>query len=200
MQVVSETIMEPGGRHHVRVAGGDSLSLYQVEGGQVADLVAVTAEPPHEYLSMWMSCAVNRSWQLTAPHVLVTERGRRMCMITKDTCGANYCGGGYCNPALNSWWHNAPTDPTCEGNIKAGLREIGVDPGTVTGDACLNLWMRVDYEPDGTWVIHESPSRPDDYVTFAAETDLYVAISNCPATRTSTNAGRLKPLVVRHCR
>ena len=102
MQVVADTVVDPGGRHTVRLLEGDSLSVEQVEGGQAVDLVAVGVAEPWDYLSMWMSCAVNRKWKLTASDVLVSHAGRRMFTIADDTCHENYCGGGYCSSALNA--------------------------------------------------------------------------------------------------
>lgn len=182
-------IVAPGREYKIELSAGETLAISQVEGAQAVDLVAVIPGSAPDYLSMWMSCAVNRVWKLTKGHVLISHGGRTMFTIVADTCGENYSGGGYCNSALNARWHGAPDDPSCERNLKTALDALGVDASPLTGDACLNLFMKVDYESDGAWTIRESPAQPGDCVQLLAETDVGVAISNCPATRTRTNAG-----------
>ncbi len=192
----SDVVVEPGSRYALNLAAGDALTVTQIEGGQAVDLIAVAADSPRDYLSMWMSCCVNRTWKLTERHVLVSHAGRRMFTITADTCGENYSGGGYCNSALNKWWHGTPEDHTCENNIKAGLDDLGLSSVGLTGDACLNLFMKVDYQPDGAWVISESPARKGDSVRLNAQMAVAVVISNCPATRSKTNSGLTRPIRV----
>jgi uncharacterized protein len=197
---LADYLVPPGGRTSITAAAGDRISIHQIDGGQAIDLVAVTKSPPLEYLSMWMSCCVNHRWKLTAPHVLVGHAATPMLTIAEDTLGENYSGGGYCNNALNRAWHGADSDTTCEANLVATLGELGIDASGLTGDACFNVWMTVDYTADGRWAIGPCRARSTDHITLTAEQDLYVVISNCPAARTPTNNGVLKPVGVRHTR
>jgi uncharacterized protein len=197
---LADEVVPPGGRISVEAAAGDRVSLHQIDGGQAVDLVGVTKGATPEYLSMWMSCCVNRRWKLTAPHVLVSHAGTPMLSITEDTLGENYSGGGYCNRALNRAWHGADTEATCEANLVATLSDLNIDAAALTGDACLNVWMTVEYPADGRWAIGPCRASSSDHITFVAERDLYVVISNCPAARTPTNNGLLKPIRVRHLR
>jgi uncharacterized protein YcgI (DUF1989 family) len=198
--LVADYMVSPGGRTSVAAAAGDRVSLHQIDGGQAVDLVGVTRSARPEYLSMWMSCCVNRRWKLTAPHVLVSHAGTPMLAITEDTLGENYSGGGYCNNALNRIWHGADSDATCEANLVATLNDLSIDAAGLTGDACFNVWMTVDYPADGRWAIGPCRAGSSDHITFTVEQDLFVVISNCPAGRTPTNNGLLKPVRVRHTR
>jgi uncharacterized protein YcgI (DUF1989 family) len=199
-QPLADYVVAPGGRTSVQAAAGDRVSIRQIDGGQAIDLVAVTRGGTPEFLSMWMSCCVNRRWKLTAPHVLVSHQGTPMLAITEDTLGENYSGGGYCNAALNRIWHGADNDATCEANLVATLNDLRLDAAALTGDACFNVWMTVDYTADGRWAIGPCRAGRSDHITFVAEQDLHVVISNCPAGRTDTNNGSLKPIGVRHSR
>jgi uncharacterized protein YcgI (DUF1989 family) len=199
-QPVADFIIAPSGRAFVDAVAGDRVSLHQVDGGQAVDLVVVSKQPTPEYLSMWMSCCVNRRWKLTAPHILVSHSGVPMLTITEDTLGENYAGGGYCNAALNRIWHGSDNNATCEANLLATLSNLEVDASALTGDACFNIWMTVDYTAGGRWVIGPCRAGSSDHITFKAEQDLYLAISNCPAARTDTNNGSLKPIKVRQVR
>ena len=48
--------------------------------------------------------------------------------------------------------------------------------------------MNVPVQPDGRMAIVEPISKPGDAVDLRAETDLIVAISNCPQERNPCNA------------
>lgn len=198
--VVRDLILPPGGWHATHVTTGDVLTLTQIEGAQVVDLIAINPAVPHDYLSMWMSCCFNRSWKLTKPHRLVSHSGRPMLRIVEDTLGENYSGGGYCNPALNDEWHGSPEDPSCADNLHAGLKALDMDLTGLTGDACLNVWMTVNYRPNGTWEIGECVAQAADRISFAVDADLAVVLSNCPKTRTKTNRGSTKSVRFTHGR
>jgi uncharacterized protein len=45
--------------------------------------------------------------------------------------------------------------------------------------SCFNVFMNVDYSPDGTWVIKEPLTEPGDHIDFRAEMDLLWAVSVC---------------------
>ena len=68
----------------------------------MADLISFNRDDVRELLSMHSSRAVNLNWKLTAPHVLYSNRTRRMWQIEEDLTGENYCGGGYCSEHLNT--------------------------------------------------------------------------------------------------
>ena len=60
----------------------------------------------------------------------------------------------------------------------------------------FNVFMNCPVEPDGSWSIVEPASHKGDTIALRAETDLLVAISNCPQDLNACNAGELTPLGV----
>jgi uncharacterized protein len=191
-----EQVLDPGAGVAFEVSEGELLKIAQIDGKQAADMLSFNRGRPRERLSMWMSCCVNRLWKLTASHVLVSHEGNDMWTIVEDTLGENYSGGGYCRPALNARWHGAPDIPSCEANFLRALEPYGLGIDDFDGDTCFTPFMKVDYTPAGEWVIGESPAGGDDYLVMRACMDQIVAISNCPAMKTRTNAGSTKPLRV----
>ena len=54
--------------------------------------------------------------------------------------------------------------------------------------------VNVPVAADGATAITEGWSRPGDHVDLRAETDVLVAVSNCPQTRNPCNGGRPTPI------
>jgi uncharacterized protein YcgI (DUF1989 family) len=197
MSTVLDTTLEPGAATVLDVGSGALLELVQTDGGQVADVLSFVAEATSERLSMWMSCSVNRRWKLSTGDLLVSHGGRDLWTIEEDTVGEHYCGGGYCNPALNARWHGRSDVPTCETNFLRVLEPRGLGRGSFDGDTCFNAFMQVAYDPDSAWRIEPCPAGPGDRISLRAHADQVVAISNCPAVLTATNRGRTRPLRIR---
>ena len=197
MANVFEAELGPGAATVLDVSAGAALEIVQAEGGQVADVLSFVAEDPSDRLSMWMSCCVNRRWKLSTGHVLVSHGGVDLWTIEEDTVGENYCGGGYCNAALNTRWHGRTDAPTCEANFRRILEPRGLGARSYDGDTCFNAFMKVAYDPDSTWRIEPSPAGRRDRIALRSHTDQIVAISNCPAVLTPTNRGTTHSLRLR---
>ena len=193
-QTETRRILQPGEAVAFEVEAGWRVRLYQVEHQQVADLVSFRRDDPDDRLSMYMSRAVNLTWKLTASHVLVSTDGRDLWTIEHDTVGENYSGGGYCNPFVNQRRYGKGELPTCETNLVEALAPYGLGRRSFDADTCLNAFMRVDYEPDGSWVIAEPTCHKGDEIVFGAEVPQVVGLSNCPQVLNAANAFRLKPL------
>jgi uncharacterized protein YcgI (DUF1989 family) len=190
-----DEMLSPGGGKAFPIEKGQRLVIYQVDGVQVADLLSFNLVDPAERLSMWMSCCVNWVWKLTAPHILVSNRGRDMWAIEEDTVGENYSGGGYCCDALNERWFGSTEMGSCEATFQQSLGPFGI--AEFEGDNCLNVFMAVEYTDTNEWRIRECPAGPTDYIVLRAKMDQVVAISNCPVDNDPTNGYRAKPLGVR---
>src|SRR5262249_35939195 len=93
--------LRPAGYISFEIVAGERLRLTQPEGAQVADLFSFNRDDTRELLSMHSSRAINLSWKLTAPHLLYSNRSRKMWQIQDDLTGENYGGGGYCSEHLN---------------------------------------------------------------------------------------------------
>jgi uncharacterized protein len=188
----------PAGRISFEIDTGQRLRLAQPEGEQVADLISFSRDDFRELLSMHSSRAVNLNWKLTAPHVLYSNRTRAMWQIEDDLTGENYCGGGYCSEHLNIARYGAAGAgaPNCQANLEAAIAGYGMDRSSFNIDACLNVFMTVAYDADGTWEIRNARGKPGDYMTLRALMPQIVAISNCPILFNACNNFRLKPLTV----
>lgn len=183
------TRMSPGGWLALRVNKGQAFVARQVQGRQALDVVTLRADSPRDHLSMYVSQALQGTWQLTTGHILYSVDGAPLWEIVQDDCGTNYAGGGYCSAPLNRIRYG-DSDGDCRTNLMDALRTLGVDPSHLNPDACFNAFMRVDYETDGTWRIAESPATRGDTLILRALADQVVAVSNCPQSRGPTNGYR----------
>lgn len=194
--VRQQTIIPPGGHFSAEIGAGERLRLTDIEGGQVVDLISFNRDDPREQLSMLASRAVNLSYKLTSPHKLYSNCSREMWLIEEDTLRENYCGGGYCSEHLNRTRYGAADTANCQDNLTAAVQAFGLDRWSFSTDACLNVFMTVAYEPDGTWGIREPLGKAGDYMVLQALMSQIVAISNCPEVLNACNNWRLKPFKV----
>jgi hypothetical protein len=192
------TTLPPGAYISFEIETGERLRLTQPEGEQVADLISFNRDDARELLSMHSSRAVNLSWKLTAPHVLYSNRSRKMWHIEDDLTGENYCGGGYCSEHLNiaRYGANGEKAPNCQSNLEAAIRGYGMDRWNFNVDACFNVFMTVAYDANGVWEIRPPKGQPGDYMTLRALMPQIIAISNCPILFNTCNNFRLKPLTL----
>ena len=84
---------------------GEILRVMDLEGKQVADLVALSTIDKDEKLSCIYSNLLNGTWKLTRGHTLYSNRARPMLSIVEDKVGLHYSGGGFCNEEINSYAH-----------------------------------------------------------------------------------------------
>lgn len=187
-------ILEPGEGVGFTIQSGWGLRLFQVERQQVADLVSFSSEDPDDRLSMYMSRAINGTWNLTVPHVLVSTDGNDLWTIVHDTVRENYSGGGYCNRFVNARRSDRGDAPNCEDNLVAALAPYRLGRRSFDADTCLNVFMSVEYRDDRSWVIAEPRCEEGDEILLRAERDQIVGISNCPQVLNAANAFSLKRL------
>ena len=80
---------------------GETLRVIDVEGKQVADLVALSAADKGEKLSCVYSNVLNGTWKLTKGHRIFSNRANPMFLIAEDKVGLHYSGGGFCTEEVN---------------------------------------------------------------------------------------------------
>ena len=189
-----ELVLEPGGHFAWEMRPGEILRVTDLEGQQVADLVAFSSENLGE--KFWISNTVrlNGTVFVTTGHVLFSELSRPMLTIVEDTCGRHDLLAGSCNAEIDKVRYGVDDHRGCVENFLRALEPWGIERKDIP--MSLNLFMNCPVQQDGSWSIVEPASNPGDHIDFRAEMDLLVALSNCPQDLNPCNAGRLKPLGV----
>ena len=187
--------LRPGTGRRVELVRGQTLRVIDVEGAQVADLMAVCAADPAERLSSGRTFDYNRSLFLSTGGVLYSNRSRPLFTIVADTAGRHDFLFAACSQAMFALQDGA-TEPhaNCLANLAACYRPHELDEDGMPTP--FNVFMRVDVDPcTGALTIRAPSSQAGDHVDLRAEQDLVVAVTACAAEH--TNQGRLKPVGLR---
>jgi len=185
-QVLRDEVLEPRGRTAFTVDRGQTVRIIDLDGQQVADLVCFHRDDPTEKLSVHNTALIQGNIYITAGHALLSDRCNRLMTITEDTCGRHDLLAGSCSEGTNRFRYGVAGTPNCRSNFEQTLRPFGIPLQEIPYS--FNVFMNAPIEPDGKMSIHEPISKPGDHVDLRAETDLIVAISNCPQERNPCNA------------
>lgn len=161
------------------VRRGQTFDVIDVEGEQVADLVAFGKGDSRETLSNGRSFDYNRTLYLTRGHVLYSDRSRPFLTILEDGVGRHDFLFSACSPEMFLREYGASDHPNCLDNLTRALTDLGIS--LVTIPTPFNVFMNARVAPDGEIHIAPPRSKPGDSIRFRAEADLLVAISACSA-------------------
>jgi len=193
-RTVEDRTIPPGGDWSGRLAAGQVLRIVDLEGRQAVDFLCYAADDPSERYNAADSLKVAGTIFLTTGHGLYSDMGRRLFTIVADTCGRHDTIGGCCSAESNRLRYGVEGTPNCRDNFLRALARLGLGKKDIVAN--VNFFMNVPVAPDGTTAIVDGLSRPGDYVDLRAETDVLVALSNCPQIHNPCNGGRPTPIRV----
>jgi len=179
----------------VRVPAGRRFRIVDLEGGQVVDLFAFSAEDTREYASAEHTrVAVSRLFPRVGES-FVTNRRRPILFFDQDASpGIHDMLCASCDPARYkllgvSGWH-----ASCRENLEIAMAALGFD--SVRVPQPINLFMNTPARPDGSIEWLPAETKAGDYVQLRAELDLILAVSACPQDILSINEGRPTPIEI----
>lgn len=173
---------------------GQTLRITDLEGAQVADIIAFTLPDLNDRLWPSTTIRLNGAVFLTTGHTLYSELSRPLLTIIEDTCGRHDILAGSCNAEIDKIRYGVDDHRGCVENFVEAIEPWGL--GRADVPMSFNVFMNCPVQMDGSWSIVEPVSRPGDLIEFRADADLLVAISNCPQDLNPCNAGELTPLGV----
>ncbi|OBS10217.1 DUF1989 domain-containing protein [Acidihalobacter prosperus] len=185
-------VLAPAGCVALALRAGQSLQITDLEGQQVADIVAFTRPELDDRLWVSNTVRLNGTVFLTAGHVLYSELSRPLLRIVEDTCGQHDILAGSCNAEIDKVRYGVDGHHGCVENFVEALSPWGLTRADIP--MSFNVFMNCPVAASGEWRIAEPASKPGDFIRFAVETDVLLAISNCPQDLNPCNAGHLKPL------
>lgn len=185
-------VLEPAGCMALELRAGQSLEITDTEGQQVADIVAFVQPELRDRLWVSNTIRLNSTVFLTTGHVLYSELSKPLLRITSDTCGRHDLLAGSCNAEIDKVRYGVEGHHGCVENFIEALSPWGVQRSDIP--MSFNVFMNCPVSENGGWRIAEPTSKPGDHIRFAVETDILLAISNCPQDLNPCNAGHLKPL------
>lgn len=179
-----------GGAMEVRA--GEYLSIIDLEGAQVADLIALHRGDPRRFLSPHQTRSTLRRWTLRVGDRLVDNNREPVFEIVRDDVGVHDLFFCACSPALYRQRFGLTDHRSCRMNLLEALAPYGIEEWQLPDP--INVFMRTPPRPDGEFEFHPAPSKAGDRLVLRAFTDVVAAVSSCPMDLSPINAGRITPL------
>jgi uncharacterized protein YcgI (DUF1989 family) len=162
-----------------------------IEGRQVADLVAFNAHDTAEHLSQGFTRANNDKAGLLVGDRLFSNLNNVMLTVVEDTVGVHDLLFPPCSRYLYEHVFGVQDKTGCREHLTEALEPFGIGFAQVTDP--FNVFMNTGID-DGRMVIYEPHSRAGDHIDLRAEMDLIVAVSSCAADVNACNGGVLTPI------
>lgn len=170
---------------------GQLLRVIDLEGEQVADLIAFNASDKAEWLSSGRSIDYANRIYVTKGDILYSNRSRPMFTIVEDDVGRHDFLLTPCSPeTFQIIYQNVHHHPSCFENLAASLAGFGIAPDSIP--TTFNIFMNVEIEQSGALKILPPRSKAGDSIIVRAEMDLIVGLTACSAEM--SNNYRFKPI------
>lgn len=193
-QLEARTV-NPGESISGNVKKGQRLRIVDVEGGQVGDFVSLKDGDPGEYLDCTYTNWMNIGWRWKEGATIFTNHMNRMWVISDDKTGIHFTGGGFCsNDARRLIIDPDDNVMGCRDCLEDTFAKDDIDPRLLQAASCFNVFMNIEYLPDGSWLSKAPVTKAGDYIELIAQMDIYWALSACVLP--SVNEGESSPLRV----
>ena len=175
----------------IDVKAGETITVIDVEGGQVADFFAECEGCPDEFLSTGVTIDCNESLKLEEGSVIYSNLYRPILKVLYDDVGEHDLLHPCCRKEMyDFFYHNGEGHPNCLDNINkslGGKRPI-IHP--------VNLFMHTKINENGTIEVMKPLSKAGDKIIMKAEMDLRLGIASCSVSESDCNGGRCTPIKV----
>ncbi|KQT35098.1 urea carboxylase-associated protein [Sphingomonas sp. Leaf412] len=173
------------------LAAGQTLTVFDPEGRQVADLLAYNRADVREVVSSGRTLDYAETIRLTTGHVLYSNRSRAMLEIVGDTVGVHDFLLTPCSfDTFHHFYPDLPPHRGCFGNLAAALAPWGVTEDMIP--VAFNCFMNVPVDAAGRLSVLPPVSTAGDSIVFAAKMDLVIGLTACSAP--ASNGGSFKPI------
>lgn len=162
---------------------GQSITVIDAEGGQVADFFAVLKNQNDEYLSPSVTIDCNESLRVGVGTVLYSNQYRPMFKVIYDDVEKHDLLFPSCSKAMYDFFYRNGTEhPNCLDNLNKAL---GTDKKIVQP---VNIFMNTVIEATGKIRIEKPLSKAGDKIILKALKDCVVAVSACSVSECDTNS------------
>lgn len=175
----------------IDVRQGQTVSVIDIEGGQVVDFFAVAAGDRGEFLSTGVTMDCNESLRLRVGDTVYTNLYNPMFAVIADDVGEHDLIHPCCRPEMYDFFYqNGAGHPSCLGNINAALgqRRAQITP--------INLFMRTSFRADGSFSVEAPASAPGDRVVLRALMDVTLGVAACSVSESRCNSGKCTPVKI----
>jgi uncharacterized protein len=163
---------------------GQTLTVIDIEGEQVSDLVAFNALDLGEAISSGRSLDYASKLYLTTGDLIYSNRSRVMLSIVADTVGKHDFLLTPCSrDTFRIIYNDENPHQGCFGNLERALSPHGVKSDQIP--VAFNCFMNVVIKPTGEFTVEAPMSKAGDHVAFRAEMDLIIGLTACSALQSN---------------
>lgn len=177
----------------VELAAGQPIRIIDVEGAQVADMFAVSADDKTDWLSVSVTRGMN--WRLF-PEVGQSffSIGYRPLLTFQrdDTPGAHDMLAAPCSVDMYAALGHSGYHPSCSENFRTAAATVDWRPLHVPDP--VNFFQRTPVDPTGAFAALPALTRPGDSVTLRAERAVFIVVTACSMDLEAINGGRCTSL------
>jgi uncharacterized protein YcgI (DUF1989 family) len=174
-----------------RLTRGQTLTVIDPQGEQVADLLAFNAHDTDEVISSGRTLDYASRIYLTKGDPLYSNRSHVLLRITEDTVGRHDFLLTPCSAdTFRIIYKDTAPHRGCFGNLAEALAPYGIAPDRIP--VAFNVFMNVTLDSAGTLRVEPPLSRAGDRVSFLAEADLIIGLTACSALQ--SNNYSFKPI------
>jgi hypothetical protein len=174
------------------------VKIIDVEGKQVADLVAFNAEDIKEKLSTGVTLDINESLFVKENDILFSNRYNKMLFVVKDTVGKHDILYPACSPRMYRYQYKIKEyHPSCLENLTEPLKKHGITEDDIPTP--FNTFQNSQVSSNGKLTIEEPLSKGEDYIELKAEMNLIVAVSACSVKESKCNAFKCTSIKIEIC-
>lgn len=168
----------------IDVRQGQTITVIDIEGGQVVDFFAEVNGNADEFLSTGVTIDCNESLKLNIGDVIYTNLYRPMMKILSDDVGEHDLFHPCCRPEMyDFFYHNGKGHPNCLDNINKALEEHR------TIITPVNLFMHTRINTDGSISVEKPMSEAGDKIVLEAQMDIRLGIAACSVSESKCNSG-----------
>jgi len=179
----------------VPLARGSLLEIVDVEGKQVADLVAFVADDLTEWLSATHTRGSLQSLRLGVGGQLVSNRRRPLLKVVRDDVGVDDLLFAMCDKARYSQDYGLAEHANCRDNLTTAYAPWGITAWQIPDP--VNVFQNSPVDERGGITSAEPQSRAGDKLTLEVLADLIVGVSACPQDQNPCNGWNPTAILLR---
>lgn len=175
----------------IDVNQGQSITVIDIEGGQVVDFFAEVNGNVNEFLSTGVTIDCNESLKLNVGDIIYTNLYRPMIKVLTDDVGEHDLLHPCCRPEMyDFFYHNGEEHPNCFDNINRVLDEqrAVIVP--------VNLFMHTKISTNGSISVEEPVSKAGDKIVLKALMDITLGVAACSVSESKCNRGTCSPVKI----
>ncbi len=170
---------------------GQTLTVTDPKGEQVADLVAFNANDTRESISSGRSLDYASKLFLTTGDAIYSNRSNILLRIVEDTVGRHDFLLTPCSKdTFRIIYGDENPHQGCFGNLETALKPFGVESDQIP--VAFNCFMNFTISSAGDLKVEPPLSKAGDHISFIAEAELVIGLTACSAPQ--SNNYSFKPI------